>query len=60
MFCDVENYGYNEQKAEFAVHTSYCTVKVTANPMACCDNTAHKRKQEEYSQKYMFVSAITG
>ena len=60
MFCDVENYGYNEQKAEFAVNTSYCTVKVSTNPMAYCDNTAHKCNQEEYSQKCMFVSAITG
>lgn len=33
MFCDVGNYGYNEQKAEFAMNTSYCTVKVSATPI---------------------------
>ncbi|WP_303035431.1 hypothetical protein, partial [Bacteroides acidifaciens] len=40
MFCDVGNYGYNEQKAKFAMNTSYCTVKVSTNPMACCYNSA--------------------
>lgn len=32
MFCDVGNYGYYEQKADFAMNTSYCTMKVSTTP----------------------------